>query len=81
MQRAKTARSEDSLAMREMMAPSQPAPPMPLTKQEKLLLRLVHKGDPVELAMLNPELRARQIAEGRAEFQRFFEQKTSEAAQ
>jgi len=63
-----------SIAVQEMRAASYPAPPMPLTEQEKLLLRVVHKGDPVELAMLNPETRARQDAEGRTEFQRFFGQ-------
>ena len=62
----------DSLALREMTAASHPAPPLPLTAQEKLLLRVVHKGDPVELAMLNPEVRARQIADSQAEFQKFF---------
>lgn len=54
-------------------AASFPAPPLPLTEQEKLLQRLVHKGDPVQMAMLNPETRARQNAEGKAEFQRFFD--------
>ena len=59
-------------------AVSFPAPPLPLTDQEKLLLRLVHKGDPVEIAMLIPETRARQQAEGKAEFQRFFDLPTQE---
>jgi hypothetical protein len=80
VQRVKALRDEnsiqntaaDSLALREMTAPSHPAPPLPLTAQEKLLLRVVHKGDPVELAMLNPEVRARQIADSQAEFQKFF---------
>jgi len=38
-----------------MSSGNHPAPPMPLTEQEKLLLRIAHKGDPEELAMLNPE--------------------------
>jgi hypothetical protein len=48
-----------------------------LTEQEKLLLRIVHRSDPEELAMLNNEMRAKQEAEGRAEFQRFFEPSTT----
>jgi hypothetical protein len=63
----------DSIALSETRALSFPAPPMPLTEQEKLFLRIVQRGDPVELAMLNPEMRARQQATGDAEFQKFFE--------
>jgi hypothetical protein len=48
----------DALAMSETEAASFPAPPMPLTEQERLLLRLVHRGEPVELAMLDPKLEA-----------------------
>jgi hypothetical protein len=81
VQRVQSIRAEDSLALREMMAPSHPAPPMPLTKEEKLLLRVVHKGDPAELAMLDPEVRARLIADSRAEFQKFFEPATTREAQ
>ena len=39
---------EDSLAVSEMMAPSQPAPEVPLTEQERLLLQVVRRGDPEE---------------------------------
>jgi hypothetical protein len=46
---------------------------MPLTEQERLLLRIVHKDDPVEVAVLNPAWRAARDAEDQAEFQRFFE--------
>lgn len=49
-----------------------PAPPMPLTQQERLLLRLAHRADATELAPLNAEVRARQGAEFDAEFQEFF---------
>jgi hypothetical protein len=45
---------------------------MPLTEQERLLLRIVHKDDPVEVAVLNPVLRAAKDAEDQAEFQSFF---------
>jgi hypothetical protein len=60
--------------MSEMQSPSFPAPPMPLTEQEKLLLRIARKVDPVEMAMLDPRVRAMQDAEEKAEFQRFFGQ-------
>ncbi len=55
-----------------MLAASRPAPPIPLTLQEKLLLRVARSTDPAQLAMLNPEMRARQEAESNAEFRRFF---------
>ena len=64
--------SDDSIALSETQAASFPAPPMPLTEQERLLLQLVHKVDPVEIAMLDPRVRAMQDAEEKAEFQRFF---------
>ena len=64
--------SGDSVALSETRAASFPAPPMPLTEQERLLLRLLHKVDPVEIAMLDPRVRAMQDAEEKAEFQRFF---------
>ncbi len=65
---------EESVARSEMEAASFPAPPMPLTAEERLLLRLAHKVDPVEVAMLDPKFRAIADAEERAEFQRFFGQ-------
>ena len=40
--------------MAEMQAPSQPAPEMPLTAQERLLQRVVRRGDPIEIAELEP---------------------------
>jgi len=58
----------------EMSVPSHPAPEAPLTREEILLLRIVHKGDPQELAMLNPDIRAKQEAEGEAEFLKFAEE-------
>ena len=70
----------DAVAVEATHAASYPAPPMPLTEQEKLLLRLVHKDDPVELAMLDPKVRALQELEDKAEFQRFFGQSAKPAA-
>ena len=49
-----------------------PAPPMPLTEQERLLLQLAHRTDATELTPLNAEARAKQNAAFDAEFQEFF---------
>jgi hypothetical protein len=68
----------ESVAVEEMLAASHPAPPMPLTEQERLLLRIAHKGDPVELAMLDPLRRAARDVEEQTEFQRFFKPRTIE---
>jgi hypothetical protein len=62
----------ESLAVEEMRAASHPPPPMPLTEQEKLLLRIARKDDAVEVAELNPVVRAARIEEEKAEVQRFF---------
>jgi hypothetical protein len=70
----------DAVALDDLHAASQPAPPLPLTEQEKLLLRLVHKDDPVELAMLDPRVRALEDSEDKAEFQRFFGQSGKQPA-
>jgi hypothetical protein len=64
----------DAVLLRELRAPSHPAPEAPLTNAEKLLLRAVHTGDPQVMAMLDPEVRARQEAESEAEFRNFVEQ-------
>jgi len=64
----------DAVLLSEMRAPSHPAPQAPLTNEERLLLRAVHLGDPQVIAMLNPEVRAREEAESEAEFQRFVNQ-------
>jgi hypothetical protein len=70
-------RHSDSLALRELHAASRPAPPLPLTQEEKMLLRLVHTVGPQQLAILNPEERAKHEAEADAEFQQFFGQGTA----
>lgn len=67
------AQDTDALAEEEMRAASQPAPPLPLSNQEKLLLRMTHKRTPIELAALSPATRARHDAEEEADFQKFFE--------
>ena len=64
----------EAMLLREMRAPSHPAPVAPLTTEEKLLLRAVHTDDPQVMAMLNPEIRAQQEAVSNAEFQKFVDQ-------
>jgi hypothetical protein len=64
----------ERVALLEMHAASHPDPPQPLTLQEKLLLRLVRRGDPNATAMLDPRIRERQEAQSEAEFHRFVEQ-------
>jgi hypothetical protein len=71
-QLVQTVDSEDSVAWSEMRAASFPAPPMPLTEQERLLLRIAHKGDPVEVALLDPNQRNLQEMKEKAEYQSFF---------
>jgi hypothetical protein len=63
----------EETALREMRAPSMPAPPLPLTREEQLLLRVVKTGAPEEIAMLDAAQRERAEAVGKAEVQRFFE--------
>jgi hypothetical protein len=70
------ARHSDSLALRELHAASRPAPPLPLTREEEMLLRLIHTASPQELAMLNFQ-RAKHEAEADADFQQFFGQVTA----
>lgn len=66
--------TSDSASPREMRAASHPAPEAPLTQEEKLLLRVVNEGDPQQMAMLNPEVRAIEEAKSEAKFQEFVEQ-------
>jgi hypothetical protein len=49
-----------------------PAPPLPLTEQERLLLRLAHRRDPEDTAILNPAVQAAQSAKATVQFQQFF---------
>ncbi|MDW5265055.1 MULTISPECIES: hypothetical protein [Acidobacteriaceae] len=71
---------EEALAVREMNAPSRPAPPLPLTEQEKLLVRFVRTRTPEELAAIDPAKWAAQDEQKRAEFDRFFKRFTKEQA-
>jgi hypothetical protein len=76
--RPQVAHDNASAARGEMRSDSFPAPPMPLTEQERLLLRIAHKADPVELAMLDPMQRAARDAEEKADVKKFFEPSTTE---
>lgn len=71
---------EEALAVREMNAPSRPAPPLPLTAQEKALVRFVRTRTPEELAAIDPAKWAAQDEQQRAEFDRFFRRFTKEQA-
>jgi hypothetical protein len=57
----------DTIALAETLAPSHPAPPMPLTAQEALLVRATRQGQPIELAELGiaRESNLRSIADAR----------------
>ncbi len=59
-------------AGKEVEMASFPAPPLPLTEQEKLLLRLAHRGDAENIATLNRSAQAAQSAKAAEQFQQFF---------
>ena len=65
-----------SLSLHELHTANHPAPELPLTQEEMLLLRVAHSGNPKELAMLNSQVRAKKEAEEEAEFQKFVEPPT-----
>jgi hypothetical protein len=56
----------------EIAAPSHPAPVLPLTPQERELVRLAQTADPRALATLNSEHQAQLEAENAAQFEKFF---------
>jgi hypothetical protein len=62
----------DASALGEAQTASFPAPPLPLTEQERLLLRLAHRGDSGTAAILNPDALAAQTAKAAEQFQQFF---------
>ncbi|HEU5342243.1 hypothetical protein [Edaphobacter sp.] len=64
--------SYETLAEIETRAPSLPAPPMPLTDEEKLLLRLIQARNPIELASLDHAAWTLQLAKDKAQFDQFF---------
>ena len=67
------AKRRESLAIRELLAPSQVAPPLPMTAQEQLLSRVSQIGGSAELAMIHDQQdQLRQDAKSDADFRHFF---------
>jgi hypothetical protein len=62
----------------DLRAASFPAPPLPLTEQEKLLLRLAHRSNPEDTAILNPAVQAAESARANEQFQQFFQMNATE---
>ena len=67
-----TATPSDAQLLADLHAPSHPAPPLPLTPQEKLFLRMLRYANATELAELNPMVRAKQDADETTAFKTFF---------
>jgi hypothetical protein len=65
-------RSTLTVMLRPTQTPGFPAPPLPLTQQEKLLLRLAHRNDAEDMNLLNPIVQAQQSAKATQQFQQFF---------
>ena len=63
---------EAALSMERMLAPSQPAPPLPLTVQERLLLNRESHSDPLLLAACDRNMQDQHSARLEAEFSDFF---------
>lgn len=55
-----------------------PPPPLPLTRDERMLLVIAHRRPPVELAMLTPAQRVAREQRERKEFDQFFAPSESE---
>jgi streptomycin 6-kinase len=66
------AQSLDAQALADLHAPSHPAPPLPLTPQEKLFLRMLRYGNLTQLAELDPIVRAQRDADETTAFKAFF---------
>ena len=71
--RRKAPRTPATRPREEAQLASFPAPPLPLTEQERLLLRLAHRHDVQSAAILNRDLQAAASAEAAKQFQQFFE--------
>ena len=69
----------DAIALAETLAPSHPAPPMPLTQQERLMLAIVRSGDHEQMAALDPYKREALFRQDQAAFQKFFATPTPES--
>jgi hypothetical protein len=71
--RVSARRPRDLPAVNDMQSAGYPAPPLPLTEQERMLLRVAHRDDAANKALLNPDLQAAQSAKNTEQFQHFFE--------
>ena len=65
-------RSRPRVLLRPTPTAGFPAPPLPLTGQEKLLLRLAHRNDAQDMNLLNPDAQAQESAKATQQFQQFF---------
>ena len=74
-QRVVSHRVRRSVVMDPSRMASFPAPPMPLTQQERLLIRIVRRGDPGSRAMLDPASQEMQLAKENDQFEDFFGKK------
>jgi hypothetical protein len=66
-------RPRDLTALSDVPSAGFPAPPLPLTEQERMLLRVARRDDAKNKALLNPDLQAAQSAKNTEQFQHFFE--------
>ena len=65
--------SNDAALLALDHAPSMLAPAMPITEQERLLVRIARQRQPEAYALLNPAVRAKKEAEDHSSFLAFFE--------
>jgi hypothetical protein len=70
--RQKTPRTAPTRPREETQLASYPAPALPLTEQERLLLRLAHRHDVQNVAILNRDVQTAASAEAAKQFQQFF---------
>ena len=71
--KTQTPAQAEAQALDDLHAPSQPAPPLPLTAQERAILHLLHRDGTVELAQLDPALQTELFELQQASFQQFFD--------
>ena len=71
-------RTASKVLLRPTQTPGFPAPPLPLTEQEKQLLRLAHRNDPQDMNLLNRNVQAQQSAKATQQFQQFFAMSTDQ---
>ena len=64
---------EEAKALDDFQAPSQPAPPLPLTAQERVLVRMLRRGSSIELAQLAPDWLNAFSNREKADFENFFD--------